>query len=216
MRGTKKIDWLNHFLEFIVVVIGILLAFQLNTCSENKKEATLIQQHITNIVEESEFNDSRMERSIEATQKSLETINSLFKLADDDKNTAAISEKVYELLRFEASYFKTTAFSSLKESGDIRFMQNFQLRDDIITLYEYYNWATGLDEAIADTYSTYFYPFVMKNMDMSAGLNQDPVIFKTIEFKNAITAYKYILQTRLAQNKDTQEKINSFLEKYGD
>ncbi len=215
MRGTRKIDWLNHFLEFIVVVIGILLAFQLNTCRENKRETALIERHITNIIEESQFNDTRMERSLKSTQETLNTINSILAEVDNAAEVPSISEKVYKLLNFEASYFKITAYNSLKESGDIRFMDDFQLRDDIITLYEYYNWASGLDEALADTYSNYLYPYVMKNVDMNSGLVQDPLIFKNIEFKNAIIAYKYILQARLGQNKTTQEKIDVFLKKYG-
>ena len=45
MTTKKKIDWLNHGLEFIVVVIGILLDFQLNTWSEQRKQRLIIDEH---------------------------------------------------------------------------------------------------------------------------------------------------------------------------
>jgi len=34
----QRIDWLNHGLEFVVVIVGILIAFQLNQCAIDKNQ----------------------------------------------------------------------------------------------------------------------------------------------------------------------------------
>jgi len=46
MPIRNKIDWLKHTLEFIVVTIGILIAFQLNKCSVEKAQKKTIGIHI--------------------------------------------------------------------------------------------------------------------------------------------------------------------------
>ena len=80
MGKTKKIDWLNHFLEFIVVVVGILLAFQLNTCREAKKETSLVMGHVTNIVEETEFNRKQLETGKNNSERLLQKLDTLIKI----------------------------------------------------------------------------------------------------------------------------------------
>lgn len=52
----KKIDWLNHFLEFIMVVVGILLAFALNNYNESRKERQLAEQYMEGIKQEVAYN----------------------------------------------------------------------------------------------------------------------------------------------------------------
>ena len=44
-----RIDWLNHSLEFIVVLIGILIAFQLNQCSTDKQNKKTSDTHLEEI-----------------------------------------------------------------------------------------------------------------------------------------------------------------------
>jgi len=41
----QRIDWLNHSLEFVVVIVGILIAFQLNKCSIERSQ---LLKHIYN------------------------------------------------------------------------------------------------------------------------------------------------------------------------
>lgn len=61
---NKKIDWVNHTFEFAVVLIGILLAFQLNTCSSENKQNTTINIHLSEIKEETESNQKNLEAII--------------------------------------------------------------------------------------------------------------------------------------------------------
>jgi len=48
----KKVDWTNHFIEFITVVVGILLAFGLNALYESQKEANLVDKQLLGIKQE--------------------------------------------------------------------------------------------------------------------------------------------------------------------
>lgn len=67
-KEKYHIDWLNHALEFIVVVIGILLAFQLNKCSDENKNKKIIKNHLYQIYEETKINKNYLAQSIEENE----------------------------------------------------------------------------------------------------------------------------------------------------
>jgi hypothetical protein len=62
------------------------------------------------------------------------------------------------------------------------------------------------------TYQDYYFPYVVKNFDLLDGKLQSQEIYLNKEFKNIISGYRYTLNMRLQQNKETLAKINSFLE----
>jgi len=66
--GKRKIDWLNHGLEFTVVIIGILLAFQLNTCSERRKDNKIVKTHLDQLIEETSLNKYYMKNGIKYSE----------------------------------------------------------------------------------------------------------------------------------------------------
>ncbi|WP_203294731.1 hypothetical protein [Luteirhabdus pelagi] len=215
MRGFKKIDWLNHFLEFIVVIIGILLAFQLNTCSEEKEQAKLIDRHITNITEETRFNKTNLEKTIAESKQLKQTVDSIMTLLDSDGPLWNINMLSLQALRLNYAYYKQNAYNSLKQSGDIRFIDDLNLRDDIITLYEYFNWARALDDATRDTYLDNFQPYVMNNFDMRRATLQDREKYHNQVYKNILTSYSYMMQFRLQRQEELLQRMTDFIEKHG-
>lgn len=214
MASSKKIDWLNHFLEFIVVIIGILIAFQLNTCSIEKKQSEILDKHIANIIDETEFNHKRIKEEIGASQTLLNNIDSLISSIKQRKDIRSINGLSLQLLNFNNSYIKKNAYNSLVESGDIRFFKDFRKKDEIIQLYEYYRWAEGISEAALENYVTYYYPYVLENLDMVSGQAQDIEVYDNKKFLNILATYSYMMRNRLEKQKELAQKTSSFLGKY--
>ncbi|MCW9037941.1 MULTISPECIES: DUF6090 family protein [Altibacter] len=214
MRGTKKIDWLNHFLEFIVVIVGILIAFQLNTCSEEKKEQLLIDRHVENVVQEARFNRENIEQTIKASERLSENIDSLIALIGNKGDLRSINDLGLRVLSYNNAYYKKTAYNTMVTSGDIRFFENLELRDAIISLYEYYAWAEGIDKASLENYSNYYYPYVAEHFDLIAGSPQDISVYDNKSYLNILATYNYMMKNRIAKQKEILEKTNEFLESY--
>ncbi len=59
---AKKIDWTNHIIEFVTVVIGILLAFGLNNYNQTNEEKSRAVQHMDGIEREMEYNLKYLEK----------------------------------------------------------------------------------------------------------------------------------------------------------
>tara|TARA_R100000935_G_scaffold13736_5_gene27613 strand:+ start:40729 stop:41385 length:657 start_codon:yes stop_codon:yes gene_type:complete len=213
MRGTKKIDWLNHFLEFIVVVIGILLAFQLNTCREDRQERTLVDSHVTNVIEETQFNKNQIQTSLKASEKLLGKLDSLIKITGReplDRSTAHILSM--ELMALDYMYLKRNAYNSLVETGDIRFMENSQLQKDIISLYEYYNWLEGTDTSTRTSYLENYLPYATEQFDLISYQPQVAEVYTNKLFRNYLSVYQYSLRHRLQKQKDLLTIVDDFLD----
>lgn len=214
MVKARKIDWLNHFLEFIVVVIGILLAFQLNTCSEEKKERSLIDQHLESIVNETEFNATQIKLSIENVEDILGIVDTLLVIVDDPERLEKEYFLTFKAMGIGTGYTKKNAYNTLVTSGDIRFIDNFELQNDIVALYEYYKWTEGVNLMTRNTFTEYYLPYMINYMDMSDGKLQEQEIYNGKKFKNILSTYSYSLNALLIRKKDNLSEVEAFLDKY--
>lgn len=215
MRGTKKIDWLNHFLEFIVVVIGILLAFQLNKCSENKQEQKLVNNHIKDLVDETSFNIKMLSGSIKNSKDIISLIDStLYYIDSTTFDLSHAHTKTMRLLRTDFIYLKKNAYNNLVETGDVRFMENQTLQKDIIALYEYYFWLESIDRMTNEEYLNNYMPYATKNFDMVNYTPQDRTVYTNKVFKNYLSVYRYSMKYRLSKQEEFLAYMSKFLKSY--
>ena len=86
--------------EIVLVMIGILLALQVNTWNEEIKERNIEQEYLTDLLEEMNYNFSELERVMLLNQKNNEAAMELIKYTGPQK--PVISEKLFETLIFRA------------------------------------------------------------------------------------------------------------------
>jgi len=214
MAKKKKIDWLNHFLEFIVVVIGILLAFQLNTCSQAKKEGELVDRHIESIIDETVYNQNNVKRSLKSSNAMLALVDTLAVVVNDKQRLKDEYWLSFKLLAADYLYIKKNAYNTLMATGDVRFIENPVLQNDIVGIYEYYGWAEGVDEQSRSTMTEYYYPYLIDYSNMTSDTLENPAPYETQKFKNILASYGYALRERIKKQEDLDNVIQEFLEKY--
>ena len=214
MRGTKKIDWLNHGLEFVMVVVGILIAFQLNTCSEEKKGSLVVDQHIVNVLEETTFNLNMIDDIIAKTEETSANLTQLLDLIAREQAWDQVNMLTLGQMDYTAVYLKSNAYNSLIQSGDIRLIEDFELKNSIINLYEYYNWTQGFDRVNGEVFTGYLLPYVMTEFDLFQLTTQDATVYTNKRFKNALGTMSYQMNARLAKYLETKAEIEAFLEKF--
>ncbi|XOV78047.1 MAG: DUF6090 family protein [Aestuariibacter sp.] len=213
MRSKQKIDWLNHGLEFVVVVVGILLAFQLNQWSEERKQGELIDQHIANLLEETRFNSMMLEGAIKRHERNLELAESFLEKQLVSQDAEELNQMVISLLAADSVYIKRNAYTSLMDSGDVRFIQDFSLKNEIVTLYEYYLWIKGLDEGDFKFKLEYFNPFAMRHFDLAEGTAQPLSTYTGKEMRNIVGSLRFILSIRIEKYKECQQKAEAMIRK---
>lgn len=219
MAKAKKIDWLNHGLEFIVVFIGILIAFQLNKFSENRSKSKLIDNHFRYIKEECKENIKRLHDGIIHTSAQLSKADSLLAAIRAKKNSAQVKRLSTSLLDLGKVNLKNDAQRVLTESGDIRFIKNFEKKKEVITLYESFSSVKGIDENVLKIYDNYYYPYLKDNFDLLNWGANDAVDEKekekyySKEFGNIISTYRYLLESKLKSYTDCKNELEAFLKK---
>lgn len=205
-----KVNWKNHIREFIVVVFGILLAFQLDRCSTDNSRQDLVEEHINYINEETQINATNLKYELISSEKNLIKIDSIIGLIINKGNTQTINELSFDIFNVGYLYIRKNAYNSLVNSGDIRFMKSFDQKKDIINMYEYYSWTQSLDEGCRMAYGNDFFPYVKQNFDLVTSKVQEPEIYYSKIYLNALATYRFALNLKIKKFKECQKEIKDF------
>lgn len=124
--------------EIALVVIGILIALQINNWNEFAKERRVEEVVLEDIKDNIERND-------ELIRNAIEVINEINRATDKVKNiienkspyTDTIGIQIYQALRIGTFLFKLNfdGYESLKSTG-FNIVQNEELKDEILGLFE--------------------------------------------------------------------------------
>lgn len=214
----QKIDWLNHGLEFIVVIIGILLAFQLNTCADQRKMDELVDQHINFISAESKENIIALDGGIEHSKKQLATARKLLGIISGTKDINTIRSLSTTLLDMRNVKLAENAYNVLATSGDIRHIKNYKDKKSVITMYESFEEVNLANKNLRNLYDEHFYPYLKKHFDLVNWSEIKPNSPETArayyspEYGNIISTYSYILEAKIRVYEQQKKIIESYLD----
>ncbi len=208
---TNKIDWLNHSLEFVVVVIGILIAFQLNKCSADKSQSRTIDIHLNQIKQETALNKKSFEDAIRYAEFNLSKLDTVFRLISRKEDYPKVNKLSLELLNLGGVYIRENAYSTLLATGDIRLMKNFKRKNRIVNLYEYYKWVKSFDEIALSLYTDDFYPYLRDHFDFLSGAVQPEEVYQSKVFLNILAAYQRTNSNKIEKYKDCLLEIEDYL-----
>ena len=123
--------------EIILVVIGILIALQINNYSEQKKERKKEQVLLFNLSKDVALDIQQIENNTRLSRERLKRLDSLIQLLKSPENFDEDSfvRQSYEFV-FD-QYFKSNSgiFDEAVSSGKMSFVQNESLRQDIFNYY---------------------------------------------------------------------------------
>lgn len=208
----KKIDWLNHFLEFAVVLIGIMIAFQLNQCSQERTQQKLVDEHRQYLLDETRFNQKNVDNAIESAQYYLSSIDTVLSLIERNQGLESVNRLALELLNIGTVYIRKNAYTSLIQSGDVRYIREFEAKRRIIDLYEYYQLVATADKIALDSYLNDYYPYLKANFDLANRRMQARSVYRSRTFLNALSTYRYGLMNRLAVYKNCRDRMAEYIE----
>ncbi len=213
----KKINYINHLLNFSAVVIGVYLAFYINDkakLNQDKKESFLLMESLAN--ELSEDLNAYTNFQIPENTKHQESLNKLLQ-ALTTNNTDSINEHISAIFIAENYVPTTSTYNSIKASGKFSLIENFEIRRCISNFYE------GLamesekkSEFQAEFLTTELLPWVIRNIDLQEMkfLNED----EKIVLKNKIIIYESLVSQKveaykmiIKESKVLKEKIDSEL-----
>lgn len=143
MSENKTGKYLKYAIgEILLVVIGILIALQINNWNEGRKDSSRAESYITRISED-------LQRSIELSHVLLERNKSILKAVTETQQFleqgTQLSPKQRETVEYALLWFSRTTYQlpnmltyeEMKESGDLNLIKDIDLRNKLAEFYSY-------------------------------------------------------------------------------
>ena len=208
-----KFDWQNHLVNFVLIVFSILLAFQLERCSGDRREQRLVNAHLQEILEETRFNLESHRETIEGQRRQLGHLDSLLVLIRQSEDPARINPAVMQAMNMSLPFTKTTAYNTFIQTGDIRYLQDFNVKSELITLYEFYDIARIYSDLMVENYDDGFFSHIKENLDIVGQEPQALEAYTDRGFVNSIASIRYFVNNSIAMLEQDVERMEAFIEK---
>ena len=196
----KNIHWLNHLIELFVVIVGVTIAFSLNNWNDERKARKLEQQYIQSLVHDLETDIEGLTTDIDAINHYLHLQTRLTQtvLANDLKHDS-LFQFVISLLIFLEFTPQDNTYESMKASGNLEIIADFELKKQITTLYhQHYRAMSLIDELQKDLTFQKLAPYINQNLSLTDFTSMENLDFvKDKLFINLCNNSLYHLQQKL-------------------
>ena len=188
--------------EIVLVVIGILIALQINNWNELKKQRNEAQTFINRLSEEVSQNIELTNREISLEQNQVEKTKSLlemFSWPQDKISSRAIDSLIFAIMSSNSLDIKTGTLEEGLNTGQVSLLTNGELKQKLYSLPSVFDEIKRLEtlesEDINDNMVPYMYDHMnFKNMDNAFSefsKTLGPSKFKTIENKKLLNSLKF-------------------------
>ena len=198
-----KINWLNHFIEVIVVIIGISIAFILNNWRENYSKKLVELKYIESFREDINIDFENLENVLEKDRQKkshLERyIASLKMNAFNIDSTVSILSDMLTNYNFNP---QTSTYQAIISSAHINYVTNYELKKLIISYYKNFE-ELEQGETIYNMYvNNYVVPFVYDNLDLLENKIIDQSVLRQKKHRNLIVGYYALLMQKVTMYED--------------
>ncbi|GAA4806737.1 DUF6090 family protein [Litoribaculum gwangyangense] len=141
MEKNKTGKYLKYAIgEIILVVIGILIALQINNANENRKSVVQEHLYLERLLSENKEDINTFKNNISDLEKGIKTIENLsIKLNSSKATDSSIVSAANDFLVYGSIYpifsSSTSTFDDLSSTGNLKVIQNTILRDKLVKHY---------------------------------------------------------------------------------
>ena len=213
----KQINWSDHILNFVAVIIGVSLAFYVNDSSERRQERRELKKILRSINDELEFDISIYEKGQIAKNKNqsllLQEVVDMLSQGRQD----SLTEKFIQSMNYNSYAPRNVTFNSILASGKLDLIEDFELRKRLTIYHEIRVAETDFwVKKQIDFAENRLVPWVMSNTNFVA---PDPDDLKNQEVINMLIVYKSLIDGKLRQYDrlvNEAELLKENLQKYLD
>ncbi len=232
MEQNKTSRYLKYAIgEIILVVIGILIALQINNWNEDRKTRQSEIKYLTNIKLDIERDLVALDTQIKLRKNKFATTESLILHIDGVKPISdldVLSKNVFSTINEERFTPNNSTYTELTSSGNLSLIENDSIKRLLLELEELYKDNQFGIEHEAFEYKEYINKQLFKFVDMDKlkkafykkvsaknyGLNFKHFdnLLKSLEYKNGLTISNTISQIFIESYEEIKNKSTKLLE----
>jgi hypothetical protein len=205
---------LQHYLfGFLLLFIGITAALGLISLWKEIQENNIEEKYLAGIKKDNDKNITGLSGLIEIAEYNYNPLQKIVGMIS--RNEYQVDTIIHYSVRMTYLFeFKqnSTTFETLKASGNLEIISDYDLRNKIVEVYNHYSRITKFDEMYRKYIDDYVIPFMWKNIDMISGKPVNSNFVKQVEFKNVLTGYLLMLTQQLDGYKVGVEKSKELKE----
>ena len=210
----SKIDWKSKFIDLLIVIVGISIAFKLNNWNESIKSEARTKDYIQAFYDETLANQENLTAAVnyaEANKSNIDTLKNILLLKNyDDERIMGYAAGMMGLAQFKPI---TITMDNITASGEFDLIKDVELRKQLISTYESYNTTQSLEGLLLAYVDKYPTPYFFENIKFSDFSSLGPDFIQDPIFENIVFGYQVLLGQQIKGYQDGLEKINLLQEK---
>lgn len=167
VKTRQKI--LEYFIEFILVIFGISIAFWLNELTEESKKDELEVQYLQDILEDLKADVELLDYLALLNQSKITELEggvSMFIEGREKVNPDSIPQYTKIIGNLNLFYPNNFTYITLKQSGDFKIIKNHDIRKRLVQLYSSYESIEFEQVNLTKALDDHFYAEYFLNYDM--------------------------------------------------
>ena len=153
-KHVKDQNWFAVALDFVIVVAGILIAFQITHWNEARnnrvQERAYLERLSSDLAATKERNSVQVERNAGLMKTTGITLSSLKSCALKPEDEASFVYGLYDLGRYNLPEFVDGTFEELNATGNFQLIRNLELRRNITRVYQDVERINRIDRQVND------------------------------------------------------------------
>lgn len=153
--------------EIILVVLGILIALQINNWNEERKDQLRLNNHYEELISELKNDRNRLGQIIENVREINNQTLEISEFINSSQSKIDTTKIVADLLNIEGYGFfsvSTSAYTNLLSSGDIQLIKNTKLKNSLSIYQNVTSWDwtahNGNLKDVIERYASYVHKFL--------------------------------------------------------
>lgn len=203
-----NIDWRSKIIDLLIVIVGISIAFRLNTWNETIKMDLEEQDYIESFYEENTANEINLVSALkfsESNKKDIDTLKQIL-LANNytHKRIKILAASMMGIASYNPSII---TMENITASGEFKLIQDIELRKQLISTYNAYNNTLKLESILTEYINEYLTPFFFDNVRFSDFSSIHSNFIKDPLFENIVVGYELLLNQQISGYQSNLEKI---------
>lgn len=187
--GLKSYKPKDIFIEFVIVILGITIAFWLSNLGEQKKERRLEAVYLADIRTDLSEDQKALSYSLRENKVKLDKL--LDGVSYYQSNGPKIRlDSLAGYSQLIGNYFHFTpndyTYISLQQSGDFKIIEDNSLKKALVGLYQHYKLIEAEQKNLLEALDQNYFPTLMSKYDMLSGELEDQDYFESAAFKNTL------------------------------
>lgn len=208
-----KINWANHFVELVVVIIGITIAFMLENWRQENANHDLEQKYLNSLKSDLMSDNKLLDSTVSSVEKQ---ISKLRDFITEIKTGTVVKQKAENIIpQVLISYGfapKLATYQSITNSGNLNIITDYKLIESLASYYNSYDEISIKEKGLYDYQLKFVLPYVYENVDFLSGKMVNKSAINGFEFKNIVTGYYTLVGQNLEAYKNYQLANKELLE----